>query len=694
MHSFHETDSVISVDAESHAKAPECVDQHPKGVWTGEHESCREGHTFSTATAQAFCIVEVPPREKSTNIEIVANPECRSESRSDYIPTSPQPPPRKYLATTHNTNTSRNPTEGRCPAYTVLSSANILDSMSCSSSTQLESGNVYTQSDVSKYAKISNLTKRGAIDIVTASPILDNSAGSHSGTDAYNSAVCLSERTRRKNNIPVRSLPSSDSNRRIVVQWWHKYKTNIYWLLVWIPAWIYAGIAHFYFENLLTENDNVSEAESKNIWLKYSMNIEPYLQQVYIYFGVIYCVTMLMVLTVCVLVTLNIRDPALAVLNPIFLFHVCSMSVLILVADLNSQYSTLTYSNWINSNWRLALNSFIISFCLQFFIMAPLLRLRAMYLVFIKSVYDVQYKWLVLRAVVQCAVTNCTIWLAFGPPEYFWLIGWGARVGFALIVIEIIFYVVTLRNCKYLQKQFAMTLHMCIVILFTLCYIGLLLALLHPTCNMPDQFHAIIILVWVTNMELIGPALWQTYWVRLKLSYNSKRPTPRRGSLVNSGLDPIMQDGELYEVLLVCAKKRFCEEILLFIRDTDNLLAFLGDGSEECLATSVVEEKERRAQAFLEKYVLPGAAYPVNIASGQIASFMKIYAGIIAKKGLLVSELVFVLEQSLKDLIELFESSGVLTMYDNSESKREIIKVRQTVARLGFVVVTESTVRM
>ncbi|KNC72581.1 hypothetical protein SARC_14861 [Sphaeroforma arctica JP610] len=203
---------------------------------------------------------------------------------------------------------------------------------------------------------------------------------------------------------------------------------------------------------------------------------------------------------------------------------------------------------------------------------ALLARLRVMYLVFRKGDFDVQYKKVVLRVVFCAVLPSLCVFMIYLPEKYFFIAGLILRLLLVSVILETIYYCVRLRKTKYLRDQYVGLLTTCGISIVSILYLAIILPNLNSSVRVIDHFNAIMVVVWVFNVELIGPSVYQTFVAHLHRNNHINYDNVSLSLVINkrskrTGLQTVLDDDRLYPTLLKIAQERYCEENVLFLHD-------------------------------------------------------------------------------------------------------------------------------
>ncbi|KNC75184.1 hypothetical protein SARC_12285 [Sphaeroforma arctica JP610] len=302
-----------------------------------------------------------------------------------------------------------------------------------------------------------------------------------------------------------------------------------------------------------------------------------------------------------------------------------------------------------------------------------------MYSVYVRGRYDVQYKWVLLRIVIQNGFFHLAYLAHLLPPKYIWIQSTGLRLALVCIILEVVYYLACLRNTRYAVEDFRCLRYLCIYggIMFTL---GSVLPVLNPLARNMDQFNAAILFLWGLGIEILGPPLWDLFRSYMEWQYEFVECNVLE--TFSDNIKDALDDPLLYPIILSCAQKRFCDENIKFLHGGYSILTTVVNLQNDNKPSDC--SLEDRVNELLKTYVVVGASTPVNLASKHLTKFRQIHAELnsAGDRHLDLAKLEIVLSQSLRDIFELLDSSGVLTMYNKSPEKIVIDAERAALIRL------------
>ncbi|KNC74009.1 hypothetical protein SARC_13433 [Sphaeroforma arctica JP610] len=375
---------------------------------------------------------------------------------------------------------------------------------------------------------------------------------------------------------------------------------------------------------------------------------------------------------------------------------------------------------------------------------APLARLRVMYLVFIKGDFDAKYSNTVIRVNIASMIPNFCVFAIYIPDQYFYIPGLVLRLLLLMAIIEMMYYCFRLRKTKLLRDQYGDLLSACGLSLIAVVNVASALVNLDHSALAIDQFNAVMVVVWVLNGELIGPTVYQTFVEFLQRNNRMKYNNGNVSFQINkrnerTGLQTIIDDDRLYPALLAMAWERYCEGNILFLHDGLRLCESLkacqakangqkqnsdpisfsidigqsqastfepavpmtrSDWSSTAIYKKQLTTEKRSAHTAQRLYprsapqVCPrsyaklchracDAPTPVNLTSAQISALQQARSLECLKKS--DTDIILnVLVLSLADVQMLFEASGVLATFEQSEARAMILGEREAVIRLGI----------
>ncbi|KNC77479.1 hypothetical protein SARC_10057 [Sphaeroforma arctica JP610] len=252
-------------------------------------------------------------------------------------------------------------------------------------------------------------------------------------------------------------------------------------------------------------------------------------------------------------------------------------------------------------------------------------RVGLMYVMFIKGSYTPSYKIFLLKAVSMVMVFQelpFIVAVTVSFPKYTWMIKWGAITYGMTTLVEIAVYVVRMGSAVRLFVDFENVVRMMImqVILFS---IGIILYYQFPDGRAFIRYNQTMILVWQLIFEMFGSNLWNEFALFFGLKsciIGQNKLICKAYDLVDprGRLDSILDDDELYPILLRIARARYMDENFMFFHDTRDLRGRAGSEQAKRLRNGDLEATSAanaRVQTVLQDYVVVGAMYPVNLPS-------------------------------------------------------------------------------
>ncbi|KNC75094.1 hypothetical protein SARC_12374 [Sphaeroforma arctica JP610] len=252
-------------------------------------------------------------------------------------------------------------------------------------------------------------------------------------------------------------------------------------------------------------------------------------------------------------------------------------------------------------------------------------RVGLMYVMFIKGNYTPNYKIFLLKAVLIVMVFQelpFIVAMTVSFPKYTWMIKWGAFTYAMITLFEIAVYVVRMGSVVRLFVDFENVVRM-MVMQAILLSIGITLYYQFPDGRAFFRYNQTMVLVWQLIFEMFGSNLWNEFVFFFGLKsciIGQNKLICKAYDLVDprGRLDSILDDEELYPILLRIARARYMDENFMFLHDTRDLKGRAGSEQAKRLRNGDLEATSAanaRVQTVLQNYVVVGAVYPVNLPS-------------------------------------------------------------------------------